>query len=309
MANYGIPYMGSKDSIVHKICSIFPKADNFYDLFGGGFSISHYMLSHKSKNYKHFYFNEPAQGVVDLIKDAVAGKFNYKIFKPAFIGREEFCLKKDGCAYTRLLWSFGNNQKDYIFGKDIEAHKKSLHNAVIFNAFDNVAIKAMGISKFPEKLSVRGRRFFIRKAVKERVGGLEQLEQLQQLERLQQLQRLERLQRLEFSCVSYEKVEIKPNSIIYCDPPYKGTEKYLTEFDHDGFWKWVSDNKNPVFVSEYSAPNHIKPILAIRKKARLSAGSPTESVEKLFGNDAAFEALGVQKAIKLDPTSPDEISR
>ena len=30
---YGIPYMGSKSKICEKVCSIFPKADNFYDLW------------------------------------------------------------------------------------------------------------------------------------------------------------------------------------------------------------------------------------------------------------------------------------
>ena len=55
---YGIPYLGSKSKICDKVCSIFPKAENFYDLFGGGFSISHFMLKHRFKDYKHFHFNE-----------------------------------------------------------------------------------------------------------------------------------------------------------------------------------------------------------------------------------------------------------
>jgi hypothetical protein len=59
MANYGIPYMGSKGSIAHKVAAVLPKkADNFYDLFGGGFSMTHYMLLHRRDSYKHFHFNE-----------------------------------------------------------------------------------------------------------------------------------------------------------------------------------------------------------------------------------------------------------
>ena len=48
---YGIPYQGSKTKLIEKIARFFPNADNFYDLFGGGFSVSHYMLKHRSKNY------------------------------------------------------------------------------------------------------------------------------------------------------------------------------------------------------------------------------------------------------------------
>ena len=40
MSNFGIPYMGNKSDIVASIAMNFPKADNFYDLFGGGGSIS-----------------------------------------------------------------------------------------------------------------------------------------------------------------------------------------------------------------------------------------------------------------------------
>ncbi len=304
MASHGLPYMGSKDSIVHKVCSIFPKAENFYDLFGGGFSISHYMLLHRKNNYSHFHYNEIAPGVCGLIKDAIAGKYNYKVFKPPFITREDFFKNIDD-AYTRILWSFGNSQRGYLFGKEIEEYKRSLHNAVIFDTFDTTAIKALGIGTWPGKPSIKAKRFFIRKVVKERVGELQQLEQLQalqqlerlerlqRLQRLQQLERLQRLQRLEFTSLSYEKVKIKPNSVIYCDPPYKGTAKYLGEFDHDKFWQWVMDRKEPVYVSEYTAPKHVKVVMAFHKNTRLSLKgcTPTDSIEKVFANEAGVKAL------------------
>lgn len=286
--------MGSKDSIVHKVCSVFPPADNFYDLFGGGFSVSHYMLLHRANRYNHFLFNEPAPGTVDLIRDAISGKFNYNTFKPPFIGREEFFKNKDSCAYTRIIWSFGNNQSGYIFGKDIESYKKSLHDAVIFDSFDTTAIKALGICKWPLNSTIKARRFFIRRVVKKRMGELQQLELLERLERLEQLEqleRLERLERLELTSIDYRKVEIKPNSVVYCDPPYEGTAEYTEPFDHAVFWDWVRKNEEPVFVSEYTAPKDIGIVMAIRKKSKLAARSPIDSVEKIFGNKAAIERI------------------
>ena len=38
--NYGIPYMGSKSTVAASIALNFPEAENFYDPFGGGFSMT-----------------------------------------------------------------------------------------------------------------------------------------------------------------------------------------------------------------------------------------------------------------------------
>jgi site-specific DNA-adenine methylase len=300
MANYGLPYMGSKDKVIHKIAAILPAAENFYDLFGGGFSVTHYMLLHRAKRYKHFHFNELQASTVQLIKDAIAGKYNYKVFKPKWIDRETFERDKARCAYTRIVWSFGNDQKSYIFGKDIEAYKRSLHQAVVFGEFNDMARSILKISKWPAHLSIRGRRLACRQMVVKKNGGqhgdrqlqqLERLERLEQLERLQRLQRLERLERLELTSASYDQIPLLPNSIIYCDPPYKGTASYLNKFDHDKFWEWVRNQSQPVFVSEYTAPPDIKTVMAIRHKKLTNSQTTTDSVEKLFGNEAAIAAI------------------
>lgn len=297
MANYGIPYMGSKDAIIHKIAPLFPKADNFYDLFGGGFSVSHFMRLHHASKYKNFFYNEIKADIVQLVRDAIAGKYNYNVFKPTWISREEFAQNKDKCAYTRCLWSFGNNQKGYLFSVENEFNKRSLHNAVVFNNFDALAKKLLQIESFPMRLSVRGRRLLCRNIIVKRAGtgGLQRLrwlQQLQQLERLQRLERLEQLERLELSSHSYCDIKILPNSVIYCDPPYKGTVGYITTFDHEEFWEWVRNQAEPVFVSEYAAPKDIKVLMAFNHKKSLAhKGSSTDSVEKLFGNAAAQKLM------------------
>ena len=280
MASYGIPYMGSKDSIVHKIAKLFPAADNFYDLFGGGFSVSHFMLCHHAKRYKRIFYNEPAPGVADLVRDAVAGKYNYKVFKPKWISAEEFKKNKDNCAYTRCLWSFGNNQKGYLFSDENETNKRSLHQAVVFNEFDERAIDYLKIKSWPAHLSIRGRRLACRQIIVRRKGELQQLEQL------------ERLQQLEISNQSYDEIQILPNAVIYCDPPYKNTAGYLGSFNHEKFWTWVRVQTEPVFVSEYTAPADIKVLMAVNKKTRLSAKGMTDAPpEKVFGNEAAAKVV------------------
>ena len=161
------------------------------------------MISHHSKKYKHFYFNELETTTVELIEDAIAGKYNYNVFKPEWITREMFEQRKDKCAYTRIIWSFANMQKGYLFAKEIEDYKRSLHNAVVYNEWDDNAVKFLEIRKWPDHLSIRGRRLMSRSIIVRKNGGqfgnrqLEQLERLELLQRLERLEQLEQLQRLE----------------------------------------------------------------------------------------------------------------
>ena len=134
----------------------------------------------------------------------------------------------------------------------------------------------------------------------ERLENLESLENLQSLQRLQRLQRLERLENLEgsqrlqrknenifYSHLSYEKIEIKPNSVIYCDPPYANTISYPINkeksFNHQQFYNWCRKQTQPLFVSEYKMPEDFSPIRTIEKRV-LACGSSQNlrAEEKLF---------------------------
>lgn len=67
------------------------------------------------------------------------------------------------------------------------------------------------------------------------------------------------LRGVQFHHCSYDKLEIPPQSIIYCDPPYAGTTGYATgAFDHNKFWQWCRHKVaegHKVYVSEYTAPD------------------------------------------------------
>ena len=85
------------------------------------------------------------------------------------------------------------------------------------------------------------------------IVGLYMLQQ--RLQRLQSLQSLQSLQRLQSLQSDYRNVEIQPNSVLYCDIPYKGTAGYNgSEFDHAAFYKWAREQKELVIVSEYTMP-------------------------------------------------------
>lgn len=68
-------------------------------------------------------------------------------------------------------------------------------------------------------------------------------------------------QKINFSQHSYENTVIKPNSIIYVDPPYKNVRGYQinkNKFDHEKFYSWVKEQNCPVFISEQQMPPDFK---------------------------------------------------
>lgn len=90
---------------------------------------------------------------------------------------------------------------------------------------------------------------------------------------------------VELYCCSYDKLEIPPNSLIYCDPPYAHSEKYRKQsFDHDIFWQWVRSmwqNGHIVFVSEFNAPSDFVSVLDIPRRQHIQK-SEKNVTDKLF---------------------------
>jgi len=271
--------MGSKSTILPSIFANLPKADHFYDLFGGGFSISHYALLHKMNKYKTIHYNEIQENTIELIKKAISGFYNYKNFKPPFITREDFFKLKDEDAYVKFCWSFGNNGKGYIFGKDVEKQKESLHNAVVFGVFDSFSKSFLGFTKWHTDDIIK-RRLFINENIREKNLN-QQLQQLQQLEQLERLQ-----QKLIITAKDYREVDILNKSIIYCDPPYENTASYGINFNKKEFLDWASNINHPVFISEYEIKDsRFKLIYEIVKRSLLSKGNNSKPIsEKLYWN-------------------------
>ena len=103
------------------------------------------------------------------------------------------------------------------------------------------------------------------------------------------LKQIDNLKGVKFSSQSFFNFHFNFNSIVYCDPPYKNTTKYLNNFNHSLFWDWIrniSKQGNSVFVSEYNAPKDFKCVWKKEVKSSLSAngkvGGNKISVEKLF---------------------------
>lgn len=247
MSNFGIPYQGSKSGIAIDIIKKLPSGKRFVDLFGGGFAMSHCALL--SGKYEQVYYNELNPLLPPLIKKAINGEYNYKVFKPEFITREKFNELKDKDGYIKYIWSFSNNGNSYLFGSDIEKQKQSIHNWVVFGIKDEFMQKnCPDIDLYIKTQDITKRRLLYRKyiRIKSHKRG--------DLERLQQLEQLEQLERLQINCGDYRDYEYRDGDIVYCDPPYEDTATYNnnSSFTHKEFYDWVASRPYQVWFSSYN---------------------------------------------------------
>ena len=97
----------------------------------------------------------------------------------------------------------------------------------------------------------------------------------------------EKIKHINFIHSDYKDLNIPDNSIIYCDPPYKGTAKYWKQkFNYEEFYEWCIKKHNEghkVFISEYEMPeNRFKSIWEKEIILTISLQQPIKKVEKLF---------------------------
>lgn len=265
MANYGVPYKGSKNKIAKQIIDFLPSGGTLYDLFAGGCAITHCAM--ESGKYDRYIVNDIEPGITQLFIDAVNGKYaNEK----RWISREDFFKLKESDPYVKYCWSFGNNGRDYLYSKEIEPLKKHLHN--IFFAENSQE------ARLEWKAFIRDFR-----TSKQSLERLQSLQSLESLERLQSLERLESLERL---CTDYGNIRIESDAVIYCDIPYKNTNRYgdeKAEFDYNSFYDWACSQNVPVFISEYDMPeDRFECVLEIKKQSCMAATKTLSVTEKLY---------------------------
>lgn len=272
--------MGSKSKIAEWVLSYLPKADNLYDLFCGGCAITHCAI--ERGGYKNYYINDIKSEMPQGFMDCINGRYSDD---RRWISHEEFDkLKGKGDLLVDLCFSFGNNwSKGYAYSKEIEPMKKALHYALMFDDY-SLMKDGFGIDLSPLKeiAGIHDKYLASKKLMPKRLD-------LQSSESLQRLESLERLERLEVSivplCKSYDEIEVRPNSVIYLDPPYLQTASYSKEeFDYGKFYDWCLKQTEPVFISEYWMPESDFICIAQKQKnCTLNANNNSlKSIEKIF---------------------------
>ena len=309
----GLPYMGSKRKLSGRILDHIlehnPNCEYFYDLFGGGGSISFEAL--RRNRFKKVLYNELNTGVVSLLKkirdDGITKEFYQWVDKDTF-NKHKFDDDWFG-GLVKVCWSFGNKGVTYLYGRGVEDYKKNFHLVVVDGldkldemmefcercVFEKYGIKQDCNLVMPQSVSFYDRRLEIRHQLiaferlckSNQIKGLENLKQLQNLKQLEHLERLQNLDKPTITNLSYEQVEIDTpieKTIIYCDIPYIGTAEYQCGgFNHEGFYDWVKKSDYRIYVSSYES--NLFEVESYRHLSTLSATNNQKvTEEKLFCN-------------------------
>lgn len=277
-----IPYMGSKrksaQKIYQTIINFNPDKKTIVDLFCGGFAIGELFY----KNGFNVIANDKNKYVTALLDQTINKGLNEEKCLE-FITRAKFedVLKNSDnyedwyVGYVMCIWSFGNNQKGYIFGKETEPYKRAGHELVINK--DPKLLKQL-LPNIPQK--------YIDGIIKQTDWHKRRIALVKVAKVLKN--RILELEQLEICSKSYNEVEIPKDAIIYCDPPYQGTAEYKEgAFNHKEFWNWVREisKSHKIYISEYNAPEDFEILLSFSQKSTLQGGVQkhnNQPDEKLF---------------------------
>ena len=129
--SWGLPYMGSKNSIAKDIVNALPSGERLVDLFAGGCSITDCALKNTDK-FSKFIVNDLNGWSPKTYVKALAGGFNDE---ERWISRQDFFRLKDTDPYVKLCFSFGNDLKTYMYNPELEPYKRALHHIVFWEDY------------------------------------------------------------------------------------------------------------------------------------------------------------------------------
>jgi len=195
-----IPYLGSKRKTAGRIYRAIqqrhPDSKLLVDLFCGGFAVGEYFY----KQGWQVTGNDLNKYVVALLDQTVNNGLD-ETRCLEFVTREKFFDVLNNpdkyepwyVGYVQCVWSFGNQQNAYMFGKDVEPYKLGGHNLVVYK--DPTLLQEL-IPQIPQKYidglleldDWHKRRIALSRISKHLKTRILELQRLQRLERLQQLE-------------------------------------------------------------------------------------------------------------------------
>lgn len=267
-----MPYIGSKNSIAEWIIGVLPPAETFVDLFAGGCAVTHAALL--SGKYSHFICND-ISGTPYIFRQAIDGEFSGYASVPS---RDGFFVSDD--VALKLLYSFGNDQKTYLWGSRYEMIKVPAERMLTAPSLHE---RRVCYREFMRQLNAYMHEVISENAkMLDRPHELQGLEALQRIQGLEALQRIEGLERLDLVVGDYRNINLPCDSVVYADPPYRNTGEQYCGFDFDAFDEWLNTVDHPVYVSEYDAPKGCVCIAEKTRNGHMEAFGSSKKTERIF---------------------------
>ncbi|MCD7713595.1 MAG: minor capsid protein, partial [Prevotella sp.] len=125
------------------------------------------------------------------------------------------------------------------------------------------------------------------------------------LQRNETPQAMERQESLELSRRDYADVPLPDGAVVYCDPPYFGTDcGSYSGFDHERFYNWLRANPMNKYISEHQMPDDFVCIAEMPKLVRSQRGQ-VRGTERLFVH-RDFDKVRIKSELFLDPDAEPE---
>ena len=274
----GLPYMGNKGQKVEQIMELLPDGKRLVDIFGGGGCVS--LTAASSGKYEKVIYNDRRKTVVELLRALVNDEPHFNLMDYVALTREQFFDWRDNQPdsidrrLVLIAYSFGNDQRTYLWSKKNEEEKLLLTKALFYGNTGTGFDQLYNYSLNANTISDKYRLFYKwRREQRNRLERLQQLEQLKQLERLERMQQMDQLHPLEYSVKDYRKLIINTDDVVYCDPPYVGTSKNYGGFDYKAFENWYLNEcpAKEIYISEYTKLPYTEVAFNLGKKQNLSA--------------------------------------
>lgn len=314
--NYGLNYMGSKNTIAQELIGYMlnrhTDRDTFIDATVGGGAMAHYVIR-ETENMR-VVINDLNPYFTDLYKMMCTYPDVVKEFAMTWVTRAYFkdvmtnldaTKEKWKVAMIVTIWSFGGVGESYLYATDLEWEKRALFDAVMYNLWANELsdFKATlpPTLTIGDGIDVENKRLEILRRYGAYKGKAFQLENVNRAQRLMTMcddfynnrRRIHIFNKDYKEFISNLPQDLLKRSIIYIDPPYENTSEYLTnQIDHNEFWTFINSMVDvvPIYASSYEAPDYIKEVWSAGKLV-LIAGTKNSrfKTERLFYNNYLVE--------------------
>ena len=266
-----------------------PSIKYFYDLFGGGGAVS---IEMAKRGVKVFY-NDANSGVKNAFEYAVKKGFTQDDIK--WVDRVGFFKRLESNqpihALEVLLFSFSNDQRSYCYSYVNEMLMMPLHYICIENHRNSKELVDMLLKTDLQSLELDDLGIFERvsvvtKSLKKK-GYRYDLSHITRMKQAIRLKDVVPHNLLVCTSYDYKNVQIpfSPNDVvIYLDPPYKDTNKYQNDVNHDELKKFMAQSRFKVYLSEYQSD--FKEVWSREKQVANGLNRNLFKTEKLFVNES-----------------------